>query len=209
MAEVETALDEGSAPDRVDGRRLRRERNIRSVVDAVLEMFAEENLFPTIELAAERSGLSLRSVYRYFPDPEALIQGAIDEIWRRAAPVAHLSHIGEGPFDDRVREFAEMRVRLYEFLGDGFRAGRHHAPRYVRLREDVERTRRTLSEQFELQFRPERDALPASVRLARTLVADLMSQLDSIDLLRRHRRLTVDETVGVVEEALRAALTSG
>ena len=97
---------------RVDGRNLRRERNIAAVIDAVLEMFEEETLLPTIERAAERSGLSLRSVYRYFPDPESLAQAAMDEMWRRGQSVAHLSAIGEGPFERRVIEFAEMRVRL-------------------------------------------------------------------------------------------------
>lgn len=191
----------------VDGRRLRRERNIASVIDSVLEMFKEEALTPTIERAAERSGLSLRSVYRYFPDPETLTQAAIDELWRRGEPVAHLSQIGEGPFEDRVLEFATMRVRLYEHIGHGYRAGRLHAPLSVRIREDVDRTRRALSQQFELQFARELDALPSEMLIARRNTGDIMSQLDAIDLLRRARRLTVQESIEVVAEAIRVALT--
>jgi AcrR family transcriptional regulator len=214
MADIEntTAADDSGAGDEaagetVDGRRLRRERNIASVIDAVLEMFKEEALVPTIERAAERSGLSLRSVYRYFPDPEALTQAAIDELWRRGEPVAHLSQIGEGPFEDRVIEFATMRVRLYEHIGHGYRAGRLHAPRSVRIREDIDRTRRTLSRSFELQFARELDALPSEVLIARRNTGDIMSQLDAIDLLRRARRLTVQESIEVVAEAIRVALT--
>ncbi len=79
MSETETEVEDAE-PVESDGRRLRRERNIAAVVDAVLEMFAEETFVPTIERAAERSGLSLRSVYRYFPDPESLTQAAIDEL---------------------------------------------------------------------------------------------------------------------------------
>ena len=190
-----------------DGRRLRRVRNVAAVIDAVLEMFEEESLTPTIERAAERSGLSLRSVYRYFPDQESLTRSAIDELWRRAEPVAHLSKIGQGPFEERVAVFAEMRVRLYELLGPGYRAGRVHAPRSVRIREDVARTRRTLTDQFELQFRAELDALPPGLRVARATAADIISQLDAIDLLRRARRLTVGESTDVVAEALRVTLS--
>lgn len=200
--------DETAGADKtVDGRRLRRERNIIAVIDAVLEMFEEEALTPTIERAAERSGLSLRSVYRYFPDPESLTQAAIDELWRRGQSAAHLSQIGEGPFEDRVLEFATMRVRLYEHVGHGYRAGRLQAPRSVRIREDLERTRRTLTGQFDLQFAPELDGLDADVRMARRTTGDIMSQLDAIDLLRRARRLTVQESVEVVAEAIRVALT--
>lgn len=191
----------------VDGRRLRRERNIAAVLDAVLEMFEEEALTPTIELAAERSGLSLRSVYRYFPDPESLTQAAIDELWRRGRPVSHLSSIGEGPFEARVVEFAAMRVRLYEHIGHGYRAGRVQAPRSARIREDLDRTRRALTDQFEQQFRPELDALRPELRKTRRHTADVMSQLDAIDLLRRARRLTVQESIDVVAEAIRVALT--
>ena len=61
----------------VDGRRLRRERNVQ--IERAAErsgLFAEDILVPTIERAAERSGLSLRSVYSYFPD------------WWRSSPPA-------------------------------------------------------------------------------------------------------------------------
>lgn len=200
--------DETAGADKtVDGRRLRRERNITAVLDAVLEMFEEESLTPTIERAAERSGLSLRSVYRYFPDPESLTQAAIDELWRRGQPAAHLSRIGEGPFDDRIIDFATMRVRLYEQVGHGYRAGRLHAPRSVRIREDLERTRQTLTRQFDRQFAPEIDALDASIRMVRRTMGDIMSQLEAVDLLRRARRLTVAESVEVVAESIRVALT--
>lgn len=203
-----TEGDQPAADDEpVDGRRLRRERNIASVIDAVLEMFEEEALTPTIERAADRSGLSLRSVYRYFPDPESLTQAAIDELWRRGQSAAHLSQIGEGSFEDRALEFATMRVRLYEHIGHGYRAGRLHAPRSVRIREDLERTRRTLTSQFDLQFASELDRLDADIRMAHRTTGDIMSQLDAIDLLRRARRLTVQESVEVVAEAIRVVLT--
>ncbi len=190
----------------VDGRRLRRERNVAAVIDAVLEMFAEETLEPSIERAAQRSGLSLRSVYRYFPTPESLAQAAIDEMWRRAAPVAHLSRIGEGPFEERVASFAAMRVRLYEHLGNTFRAARAQAPHRVAIRADLDRTRRALTAQFERHFAAELDALPEPRRVTRASTADLMSQLDAIDLLRRARGLTIAEATDVVAEALRIAL---
>ncbi|MEZ5225107.1 MAG: TetR/AcrR family transcriptional regulator [Acidimicrobiales bacterium] len=193
--------------ERADGRRLRRERNIAAVIDAVLEMFEEETLAPTIERAAERSGLSLRSVYRYFPDPDSLTQAAMDEMWRRGQKEAHLTSIGQGPFEERVLDFARMRVRLYERVGPSYRAGRLRAPGCVQIRDNIERTRHTLTDQFDLQFRRELAALPAGVRIVRRTTADVMSQLEVIDQLRRARRLTVEESIEVVADAIRTALT--
>lgn len=202
----DTEIDRAAEDHGVDGRRLRRERNVTAVVDAVIDMFSEEALTPTIERAAERSGLSLRSVYRYFPDPETLIQAAIDETWRRGQAAAHLPSIGQGPFEERVPKFAEMRVRLYDRVGPSYRAGRLHAPHSLRIRDDLERTRRALTEQFELQFRPEIDALPSELRMVRSTTADAMSQLELIDLLRRTRRLTVQESIDVVADAIATTL---
>ena len=51
-------------------------------------------------------------------------------------------------------------------------------------------------------FMPEDPAV-----LADALAGDVMSQLDAVDLLRRTRRLTVEESVEVVAEAIRVALT--
>lgn len=135
-----------------------------------------------------------------------LVQAAIDEVWRRGVAAAHLSAIGEGPFEARVVEFASMRVQLYELIGPAYRAGRVHAPRNARIRADMAQTRRALTEQFEQQFRPELEALPPEIRLQRRQSGDIMSQPDVIDLLRRTRRLTVEETIDVVVDALRVGL---
>ena len=42
------------------------------VLSVVLELFAEDAMFPSMEQAANRSCLSLRSLYRYFADPGEL-----------------------------------------------------------------------------------------------------------------------------------------
>ena len=51
-----------------------------------------------------------------------------------------------------------------------------------------------MREQFEKQFAPELAELRGDEREAVALAGDVLTQLDTIDLLRRDRRLTVDET---------------
>lgn len=207
MADVSLAsVGENDDDEKVDGRRARRERNRNAVLDAVLEMFSEELLVPTIEKAAERSGMSLRSVYRYFPDPEALTQAAIERNMAKLVPLARLHAIGEGPFDRRLDDFVEMRVRLFERAAPAFRAGVHHEPTIATVRANLHETRRLLSEQFAAHFAPELDALAPTDRARVEVVADLVSQFDSIDVLRRYRRLTVSETADVIASSLRTLL---
>ena len=90
MTEAATTQQSNEAP--VDGRVARRQRNLDVVLDVVLEMFAEDMMFPSIEQASKRSGLSLRSLYRYFADPGELVEAAIKRSQAQAAKVTHLPH---------------------------------------------------------------------------------------------------------------------
>ncbi|MFZ4810915.1 MAG: TetR/AcrR family transcriptional regulator [Ilumatobacteraceae bacterium] len=191
----------------IDGRVARRERNIDAVLDVVLEMFAEDMLFPTIEQASKRSGLSLRSLYRYFADPGELVAAAIKHDRRRAAELTHLSQIGQGPFGRRVDDFVSMRIRLYEAHGPIYRATIHNAAAHSRVRDELQRNRSLLREQFELQFAPELAALAPRARVSVVEAGNLLTQLDSIDLLRRFRNLTVVETTAVLRDTLSTLLT--
>ncbi len=190
----------------VDGRVARRERNREAVLDVVLEMFGEERLWPTIEQASKRSGLSLRSVYRYFPDAGALVEAAIRRNIEKNREFGLLPSIGQGPLGKRIDDFVAMRVRLHERLAPVYRATVHIAPNQARIREELQETRRVFRQQLELQFAPELDELGAAHRQDVGAAADILTQLDSIDLLRRYRQLTTSETEAVLRSGLSALL---
>ena len=63
-----------------DGRTARRDRNRDAVLDAVLDLFGEDSLAPAPAEVAERSGVSLRSVYRYYEDRDALYRDVADHV---------------------------------------------------------------------------------------------------------------------------------
>lgn len=203
---TEAATTEHSDERPIDGRTARRQRNLDAVLDVVLEMFAEDMMFPSIEQASKRSGLSLRSLYRYFADPGELVEAAIKRSQAQAAEVTHLQHIGEGPFAERLGDFVSMRLRLYETNGAMFRATIHNAANSPRVRDELHKNRRLLREQFQLQFAPELAALPPRARSSAIEAGNVLTQIDSIDLLRRVRNLTVAETDLVVSDALTALL---
>jgi len=68
-------VEAGEPP--ADGRAARRERNVNAVLDVVVELFTEGALFPTVDQVSKRSGVSVRSIYRYFADPVDLHDAAI------------------------------------------------------------------------------------------------------------------------------------
>lgn len=190
----------------IDGRMARRQKNIDAVLDVVMTMFTEELLVPTIEQAASRSGLSSRSIYRYFADPAELIEATVKRSEKRFAALAHLHAIGEGPLDHRVEAFVDLRLQVYEVSGSVFRATVINAAQYPRIRDELTKTRNQFREQFELQFAPELAKIKPVQRQAIMASGELIAQLDSIDFLRRHRQFTVAETRATLTTALHSLL---
>lgn len=193
--------------DHVDGRVARRQRNRDAVLDVVLDMFAEDLMFPTIEQASQRSGLSLRSLYRYFADAGELVEAAVRRSREQTAELAHLSRIGEGPFERRLDDFVAMRLRVHAARAPMFRATVHNAATHASVRDELNENRRLMRRQFERQFAPELASLSKRSRTAALEAGDALTQLDTIDLLRRVRNLTAAETESVLRHALATILS--
>jgi AcrR family transcriptional regulator len=64
-----------------DDRPLRKdaERNRRRVLDAAGALFAEEGLHVTLDAVAQRAGVGVGTVYRRFPDKDALIDALFED----------------------------------------------------------------------------------------------------------------------------------
>ena len=199
---VEREADPANSP--VDGRAARRQRNIEHVLDVVIDMFVDESMFPTMEQVAIRSGLSLRSLYRYFAAPPALLEAAIARTGRMGRDAAHLPSIGQGPLERRIDDFVTMRLRIHDAVGAVFRATVVNAPRSQRVRDQLTIARDELRRQFEAQFAPEIATLRGAERDGVVSAGDLLTQLESIDFLRRHRRCSVAETSTALATGLRA-----
>ncbi len=199
-----TDTDDTAEP--VDGRLARRQRNIDAVLDVVLEMFSEEAMFPTIEQAATRSGLSLRSLYRYFADPGELLEAAIKRSDEIGIGLSKLHAIGQGPIDGRIADYVTMRLKLHDGIGPMYRATLVNAARHPRIRDELAKNRNAMREQFELQFAPELAAYKPAHREAIVSAGDLLTQVESIDYLRRHRQLSVAEAHAALTAGLAALL---
>ena len=102
-------------PQRLDGRRVRREQNVDAVVDAMLDLLGEGHLSPGAAAVAERSGVSLRSVFRYFDDMDSLTDRAIARQMERAAPLFDLLD-DSGDLADRAARLGAHRVHQHREL---------------------------------------------------------------------------------------------
>ena len=202
---VETPTSETPS---VDGRTARRDRNRDAVLDAVIELFTEGQVELVAADVAERSGVSLRSVYRYFDDLEALARAAIARQTERFAPLAALADDVDGTLDERIERIIDVRLRLYEAVGATRRAAVQRAASNPILAEQLERTRVLLDRQVAALFAPELDALDPADRATVTPAVQLLLSFESYDQLRRTRRLSGAETRRVLRAALTRLLTT-
>lgn len=207
---TEPSLDTPADPgDVADGRTARRERNRELVLDAALELFGEGMLEPGAAEVAERSGVSLRSVYRYFDDTDALIRAAVARSIEKVRPLFELDGQGEGPVAERVARIVASRVRLHDEVAPMVRATLQRAPTNAILRESHERNLAALRRQVEAMFAPELGALAAEPALEVAATLDILLGFQSIEHLRRIRGFSAAATRRTLARAVTDVLAAG
>lgn len=187
-----------------DGRTARRDRNRDAVLDAVLELFTEDCLAPSAQDVAERSGVSLRSVYRYYEDLDALVRAAIARNVERVAPLFELPDPGSDALEVRVERIVSQRLALYEAIAPTARAALLRAPTNDRIRDQLDQRRRVLLDQVRRTFEPDLRGLAPGARREVVAALDVLLGFEGIEHLRRHRGLSGPE----VRRTLQRAVTS-
>lgn len=134
-----------------DGRRRRGERSRDGVIDAILDLLHEGVERPTASQIAERSGVSVRSVFRHFDDVETLYAAAVERHARRIAPLVELPAM-PSDLEARVAVLAEHRVCLYEAMGFVRRAAERLRRSSPVIAETLEVIRLVLRDQVEAVF---------------------------------------------------------
>lgn len=206
------ATPDGAAPadgePTPDGRTARRERNQEQVLDAVLDLFGEGETHPTPDEVARRSGVSLRSVYRYFDDSESLLRAAMARHLGRLEPLFHLDVVADDPLADRITALVDQRLRLYGAAAAVMRAATSRAARNQLIGARVEERRRLLRRQVEDLFAPELAAQGAS-GASTAAAADVLTSFEALDQLHGQRGLTPDATRRVLTDTLGRLLAAG
>ena len=185
-----------------DGRRARRDQNRERVVDAMLSLYREGELQPSVAAVAERSGVSHRSVFRYFEDLDELYRVAIERQYDAVSDLMRLSRIGEGPLEDRIARLVENRLTLYETVAPVARVGHMRAPTEPVLEEHIcDMAARGLG-QIRVHFGAELASLtPEEAAATAEAVAGVVS-IEMLEFLRHVRRIERDETERILLSAL-------
>ena len=194
------------ADDQIDGRTARRDRNREAVLDAVLALFREDDVTPSPADVAARSGVSTRSVQRYFEDMDTLVRAALARHLEKVGPLYVIPDLGVGPCDERIERMITGRLRLYDAVAPMVRAAMVRVRSNPLIRERLNTARVQLRSQIAAMFAPELDALPPDAGRDALDAVDALLAFDALELLRAGLGRSEAEAVQVLSRAVRAVL---
>jgi len=165
--------------DRVDGRHARVDMGRQQAIDAAIGLLANGEPLHSIDQIAEASGMSRRTLFRYFGS----LDGLVDELFVIFQPVAFelFSLPGSGDsLKDRVRRLIETNYEFVQQFG-------HIARTIDRIADSVPRARE-MKEMREAMFRRQTEAwlLSEFKRLPPTITTQilLLTNFDSVYTMR-------------------------
>ncbi|MGI9646205.1 MAG: TetR/AcrR family transcriptional regulator [Ilumatobacteraceae bacterium] len=153
------------------------------MLDAVIDIFEGGDLDPGIDEISEKSGVSNRSIYRYFHQRDELIRAAMWRAMARIQPEMTLDDLGVGELGDRIARFVQHRLEMYAALAPLTRAARRAAQSEPMIGEEFEAGRLVLRRQFLDQFAPELERLTAGERTRLVTAAEMAFQFESFEYL--------------------------
>jgi AcrR family transcriptional regulator len=166
----------------IDGRTARRERNRSEVVEAALALVGEGVTDPSIEQLTERSGLSARSIFRYFEGLDDLRRAIIRNHFERVQPVLDAIDTGS-PLDARIKRFVDSRIKFNESMAGPARTAQMRAHVAPVIADDIEHYRQILDASVRRHFAPELKSRPKAVAEDLISLIDVVVSFDSWELL--------------------------
>jgi AcrR family transcriptional regulator len=187
---------------KVDGRNMRRDRNKDAVIDAYLDLISEGAARPSVAEVADRSGVSHRSVFRYFSDTDELARASIE---RQVERVTHLLDTGVDltmSVGERIEVVLQRRLTLFEAIAPISRLVRLLAREQAVMRQELTNNRLLYREQLRRMFGPELSAMPADQAANTLAVVDVLCSFDANELFREDQGLSRDEAAAALRHAL-------
>lgn len=188
-----------------DGRVARGRRTREAVIDALLALYAEDNLSPTIEDIASRVGMTTRSIYHHFQDREALAAAIAERQLERHSQLFDARPI-TGTRTERIDGIVAHRAELFETIAPARRSALVRMHTSPELQAQHAYLTAHLRRQLTRTFEPELSALDRSTKAETVELLDLHTSWDTWERLRRWQRLSVPRSRKLVTHLVTQAL---
>ncbi len=202
MVSASEAIESGTG----DGRVLRATRTRQLVVEAFLDLVAEGEPQPTAQQVSDRSGVSMRSIFRLFEDVEALHTAAIATQIDRVAPLL-VPLDDAGSVEHRVKMLVDSRATLFEVISPVRRMAIRLAPTSDPIRDDLALADGFFRAQIAEVFDPELSMMTAASRRDALEMLDVLTSWETWERLRSVQRTSERSARRIVVAMVRAVLT--
>lgn len=153
------------------------------MIDAVFSLADEGKVPVTAELVAERSGVSVASIFRYFDGLDDLQLQTYGRFRERYAPLMRATTTGS--LGDRVAALIESRLDLYEQAGAMMSLGRLRALEHLPLLEASAETKSMLADQVRATLAAETTNDGPGRAAELVAIVDALTSLETWDVMRR------------------------
>jgi TetR/AcrR family transcriptional regulator, regulator of autoinduction and epiphytic fitness len=194
------------APVEPDGRTLRRLRSYERAVDAVLDLIGEGVASPTAQQVAQRSGISIRTVFRLTEDVESLHAAAVQRQTERITPL-YVPLSPAGSLGERISALVENRATIFETIAPVRRVAERLALTSAPIADQLGRNRRLLRSQVSALFRAELTQTAGITRRDLLNALDVAASWETWDQLRRVKELSRPDAERTVHRLIEGALT--
>jgi AcrR family transcriptional regulator len=176
------------------------------VATAYLDLLTEGDLRPTAERIADRAGVSPRSVFKHFPDREALFAAASEIQEERVRDL-----VGEPPgpgagLEQRLDWFVGQRARFHEFVAPVRRSALLIEPFSEVVAAKLKLAREAGAAQVDHVFAPELDALHRRAREDLKAALCATAAWPTWESLRRHQGLSAERAEAILRSMLASQL---
>ena len=197
--------DPGRPPALEDGRTRRRLNSFERAVDAFLDLIESGNDAPTAQQIAERSGISVRTVFRLTEDIESLHAAGILRQMERTAHL-YITLPKTGPLATRLRMLVKNRVDVFETIAPVRRFADRMASTSPPIAEGLELHHLVLRTQVAEVFERELKAKPRHRRATALDAIDVAASWENWELLRQGKGLSVTSAARVMEVLIAGAV---
>lgn len=173
------------SPTTTDGRRARRQRGRLAVSEAMIDLVFEGNLPPLAEQVAERAGVSIASLFRYFETLDELRRETTDLYFERHGHLFEITGISEGTLEQRIASFVSSRATLYETTEPMCRLVRLRANELTHVNDLLGLIRVARADQIHQHFDAELRQLTPAARDDATAVIVTLTSFESWDQMKR------------------------
>lgn len=171
------------APHAVDGRRARRERSRVAVIDAIFALVTDGKVPPPVEQIAERSGVSVSSIFRMFDGLEDMRNQAFEQFEARYSHLLEMTVDEHAPRGERIERLVRARIELYGAAGPLMKMARQRSLDHHPLADRITTQRALLAEQVQQCLRFETERLTPAEAANLVALVDATTSPEAFDVL--------------------------